>query len=475
MTSSMTANAIAMLAARLLPPFFSFALNVVVARLSGAETLGAYVNLLAVMLIFQAVAGAGVQFLVSREIAAFPDRAPEVVRAARTFGWLSGTAATVLFVLYGWMVLPERLLPALALAATILPSAWVALQEAIFIGTRAHHWIALVALVENGVKTGLALAALAAGYGLVGVSVAIAVARLAGLATGGLVLRRRGFAGTWAFEIAQVGPFVRQVTPFALLFILSMAYFRIDIPILHALAGERSTGFYGVAATLYGALLLLPESALAAAYPRLARAYQASREGYGHATAVLTKALCLALVSVSIVLICLAEPLVTLLYGPQYAPAAGVLRLLALALPLHAVNGALGQALQAGSQQRAMLAIIAVALLVHAVLNVVLVRALGIDGAPIAMLGSSLCVAAGALHVLRTRVARFEWSAGLVPQVLAGVGPLFLVSVFSEHRLAAGLVALGWLVIGSFWSGTLTSADLAGMRAALNPEAGAAA
>ena len=477
MTSSMTANAIAMLAARLLPPLFTFALNIAVARLTGTEILGAYVNLLAVLLIFQAVAGAGVQFLVTREIAAFPERAPEYARAARTFGLLSGGIGTLLYVLYAvWLLPDQRVVPALLLAVTILPSAWIALQEAIFIGTRAHHWIVVVALVENSLKAGLALTALAAGYGLVGVSAAIAVSRLAGLATGGLLLRRHGFAGTWAFDPAGVVPFLRAITPFAMLFILSMVYFRIDIPIVHAVAGEQSTGFYGVATTLYGALLLLPESALAAAYPRLSRAYHASRGGYVHATAVLAKALCLALVSVSIVLICVAEPLIGLLYGAAFAPSAGVLRLLALALPLHALNGALGQALQAGGQQRPMLAIIAVGVAVHTVLNIVLVRAFGIHGAPLAMLVSSSCVAAGALHAVHTRIAPVRFSASAVPQILAGVGPLVLVSAApAEWRLAAAVVGLVWLVAGSLWSGTLTPADVAGMRAALNPEAGAAA
>jgi O-antigen/teichoic acid export membrane protein len=475
--ASMTSNALAMLLARLLPPAFTFAINIAVARLTGAEMLGAYVNLLAVILIFQAIAGAGVQFLVTREIAAFPERAAEHARQARTFGLLSGTAGTVLYVLYAWWLLPDaRLAPALVLAATILPSAWIALQEAIFVATRSHHWVAVVALVENSVKGVLALAALLSGYGLLAVCVAIALARLVGLATGAVLLRRRGFAGTWSFEPSAVVPFTRAIAPFAMLFILSMAYFRIDVPIVHALAGEQATGFYGVAATLYGALLLLPESALAAAYPRLARAFHASRDGYVQATAVLAKLLSLALVPVSVVLICLAEPIVFVAYGAEFAPAVPVLRLLALALPLHALNGALGQALQAGGEQRAMLGIIAFSVAVHAVLNIVLVRAFGIQGAALTMIVSSSCVAAGALRALHTRVAPVHVSWRAVPGVLAVVGPLVLVTVApADYRMAAGAMGLAWLVVGSLWHGMLTPADLAGMRAALNPEAKATA
>ena len=61
-----------------------------------------------------------------------------------------GLAGTVLYVAYAALLLPaNRLAPALVLASTVLPSAWIALQEALFIGTRTHHWIALVAVMPG--------------------------------------------------------------------------------------------------------------------------------------------------------------------------------------------------------------------------------------------------------------------------------------------------------------------------------------
>lgn len=63
-----------MLAARLLVPVFSFAINVGIARTYGAETLGVYIHLLALLLIFQAAAGAGMQLLLTRELATAPKK-----------------------------------------------------------------------------------------------------------------------------------------------------------------------------------------------------------------------------------------------------------------------------------------------------------------------------------------------------------------------------------------------------------------
>jgi O-antigen/teichoic acid export membrane protein len=322
----------------------------------------------------------------------------------------------------------------------------------------------------------MALLALWWGYGLFEVCCGIAIARVAGLATGGWLARRVGMAGTWRPDFAAIPSFARAMAPFSVLFILSMVYFRVDVPIVQALAGETATGLYGAAVTLYGALLLLPESALAAIYPRLARACQDSRQGYARATWIVAKVLGIALVPLSLALICLADPIVALAYGGTFAGSAPVLRLLALSLPLHAVNGALGQALQAGGEQRAMVGIIVFAVAAHVVLTTVLVRMFGFPGAAIAMLLSSACVTAGALRAVHLRVSPVRLTARVVIGVLSTAGPLVLVSlVSSSWRPAAALVGLAWLVIGSLRFGVLGAADLDGIRSALAPRPAEAA
>jgi O-antigen/teichoic acid export membrane protein len=475
---SFGANAAAMLAAKLLPPMFAFAVHLGIARLAGPEMLGGYVSLLAVLMIFQAMAGAGMQFLVAREIAAYPERAVTHARQARAFGLASGALATMAYLLYALTLLPaSHQMAAFALAATVLPSAWIALHESIFIATRSHYGIAIVAIAENSLKLGIALAALSLGKGLIGVCVGIAIARVVGLAVGGWLVRRIGVRGTWHFSRAAIVPFARAVAPFSSLFIMSMAYFRIDVPIVHAIAGDRAAGFYGAAAALYGALLLLPESALTAAYPRLASSFRASKDGYVRATWLVAKVVAISIVPLSMVLIAVAPIVVNLAYGSTYAPAITVLRLLALSLPVHALNGALGQALQAGGEQRAMVRVIAMGLVLHVILNVVLVGLIGISGAAVAMLLSSSFVAIGALHAMHRRVAPLRLSLSLVPSAVAIVGPLALVSLAPSRYALAAVVAAGvWLAVGAAWSGIVGSADIDGLRTALRRDrAGVAA
>jgi len=90
------------------------------------------------------------------------------VQQARAFGLLSGSLATIAYLAYAFSLLPpgERM-PAMALSLTVLPSAWIALQEAIFVATPArNHWIAIVAIVENSLKMSIAVVGLLTGHGL---------------------------------------------------------------------------------------------------------------------------------------------------------------------------------------------------------------------------------------------------------------------------------------------------------------------
>lgn len=476
--SSIAANGIAMLAARLLPPVFAFAIHVTVARLAGADVLGSYVYLLAVLMIFQSVAGAGMPFLVTRDLAAQPAEPAAYLRRARSFALLSGAGATAGYLGFAALALPRQLaLDAAILSLTLLPSAWIAIQESVFIATRTHHRITVVAILENAIKMSVAVAALRSGYGLTTVCVGIAAARAAAAATGSLMVGRAGFTGAWRLDLGAIGPFAAAVLPFAGLFIVSMTYFRIDIPIVQAILGKSATGFYGAAATLYGAALLLPESAMATAYPRLASAFQASRAGYGAATLLLARVLGLALVPVSLALICLSDLIVSVAYGHRFPASAPVLRMLALSLPLHAVNGALGQALQAAHEQRAMLGIVTGGLVLHVLLNIGLVAALGIQGAALALFLSSSGVAVGALWTVHRRIAPVRIGVPDVCRIAAVAAPLAAASLVPDaYRLAAGLAGAAWIAWVGSGAGLLGPADRARIAQALNPaRVGAAA
>ena len=466
MTRSLGLNVLAMMLAKTLPAAVAFAINIAVARMAGVDTLGAYANVLALQMMFQALTGAGMHLLVAREVAAAPAQASSPAQQATVIGLCSGVVGAVLSALYSVFALPaDQVVPALILTSTVLPAAFIAVQEGVFVGTRNHHLIALVAILENTVKLGAAAAALAGGYGLIGISIAIAVSRLIAFAIGAYLARRLGVKAVGRLTAAAVMNFARELAPFAVLFVVSMVYFRIGVPIVQLIAGTTDTGVLAAAATLYGALLLLPESVLSASYPRLCAAFSASRDGFVTATWLVANGLTVTLVAVAMVLIAASDVIVTTIYGPAFVEAGAVLRLFAVALPIHALNGALGQALQSSGHQRVMVGVVVTALVVHVVLTIGLVRAFGVQGAAVAMILSSLVVAVGALWTLHTRVAAVRLSARGAFTLVAVVTPLIYLAVMpTEHRVLLTTGALLWVAVVVSWHGRLIRADVERVR-----------
>ncbi len=452
--SSLFANSVAMLVARVLVPFFSFAINIGVARLAGAETLGAYAQLVALLLLFQTLAGAGLSTLLTRELAARPEEAVALLRKARTLAFATGSLAAAAFAAVAAFLLPrERLVPALVLCAAVLPSAWITVQEAYFMARRTHHRITGIALLEGALRLALAFLSFALGGGLVGLCAGATVSRFAALGAGDALVRRSGVSGAWRRDATGAFALGRAAAPFAALLAVSMLYFRVDVLLAGVLLGDGPTGVYAAALSLASILLLLPESALAALFPRLAAAFHSSVEGYADAALLSARVLAVGVVPFALALVCLAAPILGIAFGPRFVPAAEALRLLAASVPLHAVNGALGQALQAGRFQRPALVVVSVGVVLHVALCVFLLPALGIAGAAVSILVSSVAVASLALLAFHryVRPLRIEASdlflpAGVAAAMAAAVaapGAWRVPAAGAGLALLAGIVAFG--------------------------------
>jgi len=442
--ASLLANSLATLFARLAVPVFSFAISVTIARLYGAETLGIYVQIMALTVIFQTIATAGIQLLLTRDIAADPDETAGHLDRARSFALVSGLASMIVYLAYAFGVLDTtQKWGAVLLALTMVPSARMAIQDGFFMATRAHHKMTIVAVVENSLKLVFAAAVFVSGNGIVAICAAIAAARLVAVQTGQWLMARAGGIAKGSFSLGDALAFGRLVAPFAVLLSVSMVYFRVDILMVGFLSDEIQTGLYGAAITLNTVLILLLSSVMSAVYPRLAAAFRDSREGFVGASMLSVKLLSVATVPLTVGTICVADWALVLVFGAAYEGAAPVLRLLAVSLPLHAINGAVGQALQAGHQQLSMVRIVTMGLTTHVVGIMFFVPLLGIEGAAVSVLVSSTLVTIGSLWAFHRNVAPLQPG---VQSVLAGVAVVVPIAVTlittPTWRLPVGFLSL---------------------------------
>lgn len=156
-----------------------------------------------------------------------------------------------------------------------------------------------------------------------------------GLAARAVVAIARPVRG---WDAALRDRFVREVLPLGLAIVASLIYFKIDIPMLRWMRDDAETGRYAASFRLLEMLAVVPAIAMSATFPALSRDIvgDRARARRVHRAALAT----LAGLGLAIALVfgVAAEWIVLLLYGPEFAGSAPVLRVLGLSIALMFVN-----------------------------------------------------------------------------------------------------------------------------------------
>ena len=195
---------------------------------------------------------------------------------------------------------------------------------------------------------------------------------------------RRMVEWRWEFSLAFLREWLPKSLPFALAFVLTTLYFKIDQPILLHFRGLTEVGWYTFAYKPIEALLFVPVTLLNVAFPVLAVYHDQSRERLRRATASFYRAL-LALgwpISVGTVLL---APGINGIFdrsaGHQFASAAVALQILGGATFLMFTTNAFIAALNAMGRQVLFTWAAGISLAVNLALNFALIPAFGYVGA----------------------------------------------------------------------------------------------
>ena len=248
----------------------------------------------------------------------------------------------------------------------------------------------------------------------------------------------------WRFEPPLLREWFWKGLPFALTFVLTVLYFKIDQPLVYALRGPVEAGLYGAAYKPFEALLFIPITFLSVVFPVLTVYH---RERPAELLDVLSrffKALLMLGWPMSVGIFLLAHPLTRLLLGSGYAGSEPALRILALSLGFAFVNNAFIGALSATDHQASFTWAAAWSLVANLALNLTLIPIFGYIGASWATVATEMVlgVAGWTLttrHIGRVPFLRIGWRV-----VLAGV--LMGAAVFPLRDVEGAAVALPIIV-----------------------------
>jgi O-antigen/teichoic acid export membrane protein len=236
-----------------------------------------------------------------------------------------------------------------------------------------------------------------------------------------LAVKRIAVPG-WRFEPALLRSWFWKGLPFAMTFVLTILYFRIDQPLIFVFRGETESALYGAAYKPIESLLFLPITFLSVVFPVLAVYHRERSKEMIDAVNRFYKALLLMGCPAGIGIFVLAHPLTPLLLGRDFIRSEPALRVLALALGVAFVNNAFIGALNASDRQASFTWAAAWSLVANLALNLTLIPLFGYQGASWATVATEvvLGIAAWTLtarHVGRVPLVSLSWRvllAGLV-------------------------------------------------------------
>jgi O-antigen/teichoic acid export membrane protein len=236
-----------------------------------------------------------------------------------------------------------------------------------------------------------------------------------------LAVKRIAVVG-WSFELPLLREWFWKGLPFALTFVLTIIYFRIDQPLVFVFHGREAASYYAAAYKPIEALLFIPITFLSVVFPVLSVYHRERPKELLDALNRFYKALLLMGWPASVGIFVLAAPLTPLLLGRDYGPSEPAMRILSLALGVAFINNAFIGALNASDHQSSFSWAAAWSVFGNVVLNLSLIPPFSFIGASWATVGTEVVLAVvgwilTARHVGHVPVVQLSWRiilAGLV-------------------------------------------------------------
>ncbi|WP_049794305.1 flippase [Mycolicibacterium gilvum] len=208
------------------------------------------------------------------------------------------------------------------------------------------------------------------------------------------------------FSIRESWDLLRESLPQTVILIIGVLYYRIDGVILSLLSSPDEVGVYGLAFTLTTTVGVLAQFFLSSTLSTMTGLYARDRQAF---TNFISKSLQIMIcigAPVAIVGWMLAGELIELVGSAAFVHrGAPTLAILSLSIAITFVTGVLGQALFAAHDQRFLMNLNLVALVINIILNIILVPQHGAQGAAVSLVATNCIGLLVATWRLRRRVS----------------------------------------------------------------------
>jgi O-antigen/teichoic acid export membrane protein len=420
-----------------------FLAHVLIARQLGVSGFGEFSFILALVSVFRFVVDMGLRNILIREIARDRDRVGELLGSARAILWiLSLLTLVALTALIHVVSTSEHIIQATYVAALAIVVAFQGLNYGAVCRAFEDMGLDILGSVLQACSfLAFVLVGIQQGLDLTKAFLALFAANLLAWLYYYLIVRLRYVRGRIRANL-QVCLFL-----FSESFVLGLSeitrklVWQVDRLLLTWLSGTVAVGLFSAAYRLVETVNPIVMNLTISLFPAFSRMAATSKERLGQAYEKSLKFLSVIGAPAAVVLFVWSEHFVTIVFGPEFAPAAGALRILAAVVLLAFLTSLNLYAFTSLGMQRAYAMVCLCTLLVNIAADWVLVPLYDFNGAAAGTLLAEIFFFAACLTLLRRNGVVFSARRAVWKPVLAG-GSLAPVLVLLESA------SIPWMIAG---------------------------
>jgi O-antigen/teichoic acid export membrane protein len=425
---------------RLLNLALGVVVTALVARILGSAGYGQWSAIFAILGLTGYFTNFGMERVVVREAARDPEHEHEwlgAVMMLRLVLLLPVIALSLLAILL--FKESQQMLLAGVIVILAMPFDGVGAMQLIF-QLRVRNTVPMIVLTLKSVLWGVAVAIIFwRGGGMVALAIAMAVTN--GLGSIVQTVAALRIAGRWPRPSPKrLRPLMRAGIPLGISGMLVIGYANIDQVMVLKLAGSKAAGFYAAAYRLLEQSHFVPIAVLTTMTPIIAAAWPNDRERMMRAARTTAELMAVASLGALAFAAAAATPLILLVFGGQYTPAASALPVLFGAFVFICFGYLNGSLVTALGLQRKLLFISLSALVLNVLGNLIVVPLAGFMGAAWMTLATEVLVCGMSYRLISGELGLGRPAIGRVGRTAAAA--LLLFGVLSALKLASDSLVL---------------------------------
>ena len=370
----------------------TFLLMIYLARGLGSLGFGKFMFANSFTLLFITLSDVGITSLTIREVARHKEKGPEYVgRFATLKIFLSICAFLVISISLAFMNVPaDTRVAAYLIGGSMLFRNMAGFFGAVFQAYEEMKYVTITEIGQRCLLFSLCLLLLYQGYGLISIGLAYLFSGVFHCFLNLGFVYQKFLKPQYRVDRQFWREALKEGFPLALVAVISMIYYNIDMVMLGKMKGEEVAGWYGASYHLFFALATLTGAFLAAVFPVMSRFFEESEELLNKAYQKSFEVMIVVGLPISIGGFLLSEKIILLLFGPQYHESVAILKVFSLLIIFSYLNGLGGYFLTSINRQALSAKILAATAGINVGLNFLLIPSYSYMGAAYATVVSEV-------------------------------------------------------------------------------------